>query len=96
MNARNIYPGDLVHLVDLVGSGVNLNTGMVVEVTRSRASGTLREITLKEVEVTSNGVLLWPRSDNARWKEPIRLNDDPADEVEVEITGLLIAKITRF
>lgn len=96
MNARNIYPGDLVHLVDVIGSGVNLNTGMIVEVTRSRAGGALREVTLKEVEVTGDGVLLWPRSDNARWKEPIRLNDGPADEVEVEITGLLIAKITRF
>jgi transcriptional regulator with XRE-family HTH domain len=96
MNARNIYPGDLVHLVDVIGSGVNLNTGMIVEVTRTRAGGTLREITLKEVEVTDQGLVLWPRSNNARWKDPVRLSDDQAEDIEVAVTGLLIAKITRF
>jgi transcriptional regulator with XRE-family HTH domain len=96
MNARNIYPGDLVHLVDLISSGVNLNTGMIVEVTRTRAGGALREITLKEVEVTDDGLVLWPRSTNARWKDPIRLDDGRSDDIEVEVTGLLIAKITRF
>jgi transcriptional regulator with XRE-family HTH domain len=96
MNARNIYPGDLVHLVDVIGSGVNLNTGMIVEVTRTRAGGTLREITLKEVEVTDRGLVLWPRSNNARWNNPVRLIDDQDEDIEVEVTGLLIAKITRF
>lgn len=96
MTARNIYPGDLVHLVDVVGAGVNLNTGMIVEVTRGRAGGALREITLKEVEATERGLVLWPRSHNARWKEPVLLDDGGADDIEVEITGLLIAKITRF
>jgi transcriptional regulator with XRE-family HTH domain len=100
MNARNIYPGDLVHLVDVIGSGVNLNTGMIVEVTRTRDGGSLREVTLKEVEVTDNGVLLWPRSTNPRWTEPVRpedaLADDNAGDITVKVTGLLIAKITRF
>lgn len=96
MNARNIFAGNLAHIVELVGSGVNLNTGMVVEVTRSRDGGALREITLKEVEVTDSGaMLLWPRSTNPRWKDPIRL-DDVAGDIEVEITGLLLATITRF
>lgn len=96
MNARNIYPGDLVHLVEVIGSGVNLNTGMIVEVTRTRDGGTLREITLKEVEVTDRGLVLWPRSHNARWNNPVRLIDDQDENIEVEVTGLLIAKITRF
>lgn len=98
MNARNIFPGDLVHMVDLISSGVNLNTGMIVEVTRMRAGGALREVTLKEVEVSERGLVLWPRSLNPRWQEPIRLDDgsDGEGEIEVEITGLLIAKITRF
>jgi len=96
MNARNIYPGDLAHVVDLISSGVSLNTGMIVEVTRSRDGGSLREITLKEVEVTDGGLILWPRSINPRWKEPIRLDDDTGSELQVEVTGLLIAKITRF
>lgn len=95
MNARNIFPGDLAHVVELIGAGVNLNTGMIVEVTRTRAGG-LREITLKEVEVTDGGLVLWPRSTNPRWKDPVRLDDGSTGEIEVEVTGLLLAKITRF
>lgn len=95
MNARNIFPGDLVHMVDLTGAGVNLNTGMIVEVIRTREGG-LREITLKEVEITPTGVVLWPRSMSPRWKDPVRLDDGGASEIEVEITGLLLAKITMF
>jgi SOS-response transcriptional repressor LexA len=96
MNARNILPGDFAHLVDITEAGVNLNTGMIVEVTRHRDGGGLREITLKEVELTRDGILLWPRSTNPKWRDPVAV--DPADgaDVEVQITGLLIAKITRF
>jgi transcriptional regulator with XRE-family HTH domain len=97
MNARNIFPGNIAHIVELIGSGVNLNTGMIVEVTRTRDGGSLREITLKEVEITDQGkVLLWPRSTNPRWKDPVRLDDGASGDLEVEITGLLLATITRF
>jgi SOS-response transcriptional repressor LexA len=96
MNARGIVPGDFVHLADLAGAGVNLNTGMIVEVTRHRDGGGLREVTLKEVEVTRDGILLWPRSTNPKWAKPVRLNDLDGDDVEVQITGLLLAKITRY
>lgn len=96
MNARNIFPGDLVHIVDLAGAGVNLNTGMIVEVIRERDGGSLREITLKEVEVTPDGLTLWPRSTNPRWSAPVRLDDDSGRDTEVRVTGLLLAKITLF
>jgi SOS-response transcriptional repressor LexA len=95
MNARNIFPGDFVHIVDLTGAGVNLNTGMIVEVVRTRAGG-LREITLKEVEVTADGLVLWPRSTNPRWSEPVRLDHEDGGDIEVQVTGLLLAKITLF
>jgi SOS-response transcriptional repressor LexA len=96
MNARNIFPGDFVHIVDLIGAGVNLNTGMIVEVVRQRDGGALREITLKEVEVTAEGLVLWPRSTNPRWSEPVRLDHEDGGDIEVQITGLLLAKITLF
>lgn len=96
MNARGIFPGDLAHIVDLTDAGINLNSGMVVEVTRTRDGGGLREITLKEVEFTPEGVVLWPRSTNPKWKDPVRLDDDTGSDIEVRITGLLLAKITRF
>jgi SOS-response transcriptional repressor LexA len=96
MSARNIYPGDLAHVVDLTEAGINLNTGMIVEVTRTRDGGGLREITLKEVEIGDSAVILWPRSLNPRWKDPMTLGSDDGSDIEVQITGLLLAKITRF
>lgn len=96
MNARNVLPGDIAHLVDYFAAGINLNTGMVVEVTRTRDGGGLREITLKEVEITGEGVLLWPRSTNPKWTQPVRLDDGEGSDIEVRVTGLLLAKITRF
>ena len=96
MNARQIFPGDLVHIVDLAEAGINLNSGMIVEVTRYRDGGSLREITLKEVEVTEGGLTLWPRSTNPRWTEAVQLDDGQSGDVEVQITGLLLAAIRRF
>lgn len=96
MNARGITPGDLAHIVDMGEAGINMNTGMVVEVTRVRAGGQLKEITLKEVEITPEGVKLWPRSTNARWQEPVVLDDGSGEEIEVTVTGLLLQSIKRF
>lgn len=94
MNAAGVMPGDLAHLVEFFGAG--LENGMIVEVTRTRDGGALREITLKEVEVSDRGVLLWPRSTNPRWKDPVRLNDDASDDIQVEVTGILVATTRRF
>jgi SOS-response transcriptional repressor LexA len=96
MNAKGIMPGDLAHIVDLTEAGINLNTGMVVEVTRTRAGGALREITLKEVEISPDGVRLWPRSTNPRWADPLMLDDGSGADIEVQVTGLLLQAIKRF
>jgi SOS-response transcriptional repressor LexA len=96
MNARGIMPGQLAHIVDIAEAGVNLNTGMIVEVTRCRDGGALREITLKEVEISADGMKLWPRSTNPRWSEPISLDDGTTGDIEVQITGLLLQAVQRF
>ena len=97
MDAKGVMAGDLVHLVDWAECGVELTTGQIIEVTRYRDGGELREVTLKEVEVKSPGnYLLWPRSSNPRWKDPIILNGGNDDEPEVKVTGLLLASIRRF
>lgn len=96
MNAKGIVPGDLAHVVDVAEAGINLNSGMIVEVTRTRAGGSLREITLKEVEITSEGMRLWPRSTNPRWSEPLTLDDGQGGDIEVQVTGLLLQAIKRF
>lgn len=94
MNAVGIEPGDLAHLAEFFGSSVE--NGMIVEVTRSRDGGLLKEITLKEVEITSRGILLWPRSRNPRWKDPVSLTEGAAGDITVEITGILVATTRRF
>lgn len=96
MNAKGIMPGDLVHIVDLGEAGINLNSGMIVEVTRTRAGGQLKEITLKEVEIDGDGMRLWPRSTNPRWSAPLVLDDGDGDDIEVRVTGLLLQAIKRF
>ena len=96
MNARGVMPGDLAHIVDVTEAGLNLNTGMIVEVTRCRDGGALREITLKEVEMTPEGIRLWPRSTNPRWTEPVVLDDGQSGDIEVQVTGLLLQSIKRF
>lgn len=96
MNARGISPGDYAHIVDFADAGANLNTGMVVEVTRHRGGGMLREITLKEAEVGPGGITLWPRSTNPRWTDPVALEADDGSDVEVQVTGILLAVIRRF
>lgn len=96
MNARGIEPGHFVHIADFSATGVNLNTGMIVEVTRTRDDGALREITLKEVEVTAQGVKLWPRSTNPRWSDPVVLDDGRSGDVVVQVTGLLLMAMRRY
>jgi SOS-response transcriptional repressor LexA len=97
MNAKGIVSGDLVHLVDWAECGLELTTGQIIEVTRYRDGGELREVTLKEVEVKAPGnFLLWPRSTNPKWKEPIVLNGADDDGPQVKVTGLLLASIRRF
>lgn len=95
MNAVGINPGDTAHLVDFTDSGAELRSGMIVEVQRFRAG--MREITLKEVEIQPGGeVLLWPRSLNPRWKDPVRLDSEDGAEVEVQVTGVLVATFRRW
>lgn len=97
MDARFIFPGDIVHLVDLTEAGVAVKTGDIVEVTRFRDGAALREVTLKEVEVTANGLLLWPRSNNPLWKVPVKLDEGAEDQdIQVQITGLLLSSMRRF
>lgn len=93
-----IYSGDFVHCVDFIGAGSNLKTGDIVEVERLRADGSERELTIKQAEITANGLLLWPRSSNARWREPLELTDGLADgeEAEVRIRGIVLHVIRQI
>jgi SOS-response transcriptional repressor LexA len=98
MNALNIVDGDLVHCVDAVEIGYYPRTGDVVEVERSRFDGQERELTLKQIEVRPDGILLWPRSSNVRWKSPLELRDGvgPDEEISISVRSLVLASVRRF
>lgn len=99
VNALGINDGDLVHVVDIWSGGWRPTTGDIVEVERERFQGQEREVTIKQVEVTQAGTyMLWPRSTNPRWKDPIRLAPEGmnAEDIEIRIRGLVIAAIRRF
>lgn len=97
-NMLNIVDGDLVHCVDAVDIGYYPRTGDVVEAERIRFGGHERELTIKQVEVTPGGVLLWPRSTNPRWHAPLELRAgvDDKEDIEVRIRALIVASIRRF
>lgn len=98
VNQLGIFEGDLVHLVDAVDIGYAPRTNDIVQVERLRFGGGMRELTLKQVEVTPAGILLWPRSNNPRWREPLELRDgvDHGEEIEIRVRALVIAAIRRF
>lgn len=96
MDALRIFEGDFVQCVDAAAIGYVPRTGDVLEVERLRFSGSERELTLKQAEVTAGGVLLWPRSNNARWRDPIGLGIDGEDDIEVRVRGLVLRAIRRF
>jgi transcriptional regulator with XRE-family HTH domain len=87
--------GALVHVVDAIALGYAPTGGHIVVVERKR--GHSRERTLKQIERTKSEVLLWPRSRNPKWKDPIQLLDGVSeDEVEVRIVGLVVQAVTRW
>lgn len=98
VNLLGIVEGDLVHCVSAVDIGYTPRTGDIVEVERLRFSGRMRELTIKQVEVTAHGVELWPRSTNEQFSSPVILTDGLTDgeEVEVRIRGLVVGSLRRY
>lgn len=97
-NQLNIFEGDLVHLVDTITIGYHPRSGDVVEVERVRRGGAERELTIKQIELLGDRLLLWPRSTNPKWSKPLELRDGVSDdeEIEVRIRGLVIGLHRRF
>ena len=63
---RLIPAGAVLHVVDAIAIEYEPRTGDVVIVERISGQGSMVERTVKQVEVTTKGVELWPRSMNAR------------------------------
>jgi transcriptional regulator with XRE-family HTH domain len=87
-----ILPGRFVHVVDAVEMGYQPADQDIVVIERKR--GALRERTLKQVEVTGRKILLWPRSSNPKFQEPIDVSQgfhETSDDCDVCIVGLVVA-----
>lgn len=97
MNLLGIFDGDFVHCVDAVDIAYHPRHGDIVEVERLRNGGTERELTLKQIEMTAEGFVLRPRSNNPRWQEPLRLTEGTTDgeEFEVRIRALVVTTMRR-
>lgn len=91
-----IYEGDMVHCIDAIAARYTPRTGDIVEVERIRFSDRDRELTIKQVEVTPDGILLWPRSTNPQHKAPLPYAEGDQDSTEVRIRGWVIGINRRF
>lgn len=92
-----IADGCYAHVVDAIDMGYSPRTGDLVVVERRRMGGSLRERTIKQVEVLPGAVRLWPRSTNPRWNEPLAYSGEQADDgIEVEIVGYVIGAYNSF
>lgn len=95
---RLVPEGSYVHVVDAVEINYTPRTGDTVVLARRRAQGALEERSLKQVELTAAGPLLWPRSFNPRWSQPIDLTEGvrEGEDVEVQIVGLVVRSYQLF
>ena len=92
-----IFDGDLVHCIDFESSGLGLHTGQIVEVERLRFGGAERELSIKQVEMTPAGPLLWPRSSNPAWQTPLSMTEGAENEdLEVRVRAVVVHSIRRF
>ena len=98
MNRLSIYDGDFVHCVDAGAISYQPRHEDIVEVERLRNGGAERELTVKQIEISAQGILLCPRSTNPRWTEPLRLDDgmDDGEEFEVRIRSLIVGSMRRY
>lgn len=89
MNKARLFDGDYVICVPYFMARASLQDGDTVVVERRRA-GTI-ERTVKELAVKPNGeCLLWPRSDDPRFQQPLSCAGPEPDGTEIEITCLVI------
>lgn len=82
--------GSFIHVVSLIGSGIELKSGALVVV--ERVDGHKRERTVKRAMKDADGFKLVGESHNPRWNKPFPVTD--ADHVTIEIVGVVIGGYT--
>lgn len=91
---RLIQDGEYAIVVDAADVNYSPRRGDLVVVERRRFGGHMRERTIKQVGFgpDEKSVLLWPRSTNPRWNEPLQITADAdnLETLEVEIVGVVV------
>jgi phage repressor protein C with HTH and peptisase S24 domain len=90
-NSMNRYYEDGSFVIVQPWHGGPMPVGKRVVVRRARRDG-LYEMTVKELVQGSNGLELWPRSDDPRHQTPVPFEGDEA--ITVELVGRVIAKVS--
>ena len=80
-----VVAGDYIDYIDKIG---DLSNGQYVIVERTRYGGSERELTIKEIQFTRDGMKLVPRSGNPRHQEIFIPRDHEADG-DAETTRIL-------
>ena len=89
-NPTPIQDGDFVICVMFEDIGLELRSGMVVVVERTRDAGHSRERSLKEVRIFDDRIEFCPRSTDSRFKPIVVARDLAADDgTKVQILALL-------
>ena len=81
-------PGRYVVVAPTAEAGVRPGDYVIVE--RSRSG--LVEITIKQLEVEDGAYVLWPRSSDPEFQEPIRLTGELGDQDRPRLIGVVVAE----
>jgi repressor LexA len=86
-----VYPeGTMVIVCPAAEIGVREGDHVVVR----RRKGMLAETTLKEVVQEAGGISLWPRSNDPKFQEPLRLSSVRDADEGPEIIGVVVSSYT--
>ncbi|PVB59342.1 S24 family peptidase [Labrenzia sp. 011] len=88
--------GDLVLCLDYLAAGIDIRSGDLAVVERSRDGGQTIERTAKRIIRHENGIELRPESDDPRFQEPIIFNELDEEATEVRIIAKILTVIRQI
>lgn len=91
--ARN---GDLILCLDYLDAGIEIKSGDLVVVERSRDGGHTIERTAKRIIRRDNVIELQPESDDPRFQEPVVFNEHDEEATEVRIIAKILSVIRQI
>lgn len=91
--ARN---GDLILCVDYLDAGIEIKSGDLVVVERSRDGGHTIERTAKRIVRRDGMIELRPESDDPRFQEPVIFNEHDEEATEVRIIAKILSVIRQI